>query len=321
MVFCYKFFRHFNFEPESILPCCDIRGIGVPKFSFSGGELDIERYTNHILTIFRNLQTGADYCQGCPELKETPEPLPDSFAVKFEFDTISINHHRYFCNCRCIYCGLWHPNKVAKAQQPYALLPVLKQLDSNGLLAATCTISWGGGEPTILGEFEESSAWAMQAGYFQYVHSNALLFSPALAEVLSAGKGRLNVSLDSFDAASYRRVKGVDGWKAVVSSLEQYMAAVIAPEQIDLKYIIFDATNDTKNIERFFHLCLRLGITQVQYSHNFIEVNHKTLTDKTLLATAFFRVRAKQLGLTATPFYIDPPMLKKVAEYELKFLA
>ena len=321
MLYCHKFFKHFNFEPKSILPCCDIRGVGVPSFPFAGGGLDIESYATHILTVFKELQTGAGYCKGCPELTVMPEALPGSFVATFEFNSISINHHRYFCNCRCIYCDLWHPKNAANAQQPYSLLPTLKQLESNRLLASNCAISWGGGEPTILDEFEEASTWLMEAGYFQYVHTNALQVSPALAKVLSAGKGRINVSLDSFDVASYRRVKGVEGWKAVVASLEQYMDAAIAPGQIDLKYIIFDATNDTKNIERFFHFCLRLGITQVQYSHNYAEVNSKTLSEKTLLATAFFRVRSQQLGLVAEPFYIDPPMLKKIAEYERRFLS
>ena len=107
-------------------------------------------------------------------------------------------------------------------------------------------------------------------------------------EMLARGKGKINVSLDSGDAASYARVKGVNGWDKVVPNLEKYAAHCVDTLQIDLKFIIFEQNNEIAVLEKCFRLCKRLGIKNVQHSFDFREVNSGNVSDKTLLMAAFF---------------------------------
>lgn len=307
-----------NFEPTGIQPCCDVRALGVPSFPFAGGPLRLDEYASHIADVLTRIQAGSELCAGCPELRDDGKATRLPTAATVRIAAISINHHRYFCDCKCSYCDLW---AVSGKTRPHDILPALESLEKQGALAPRCVISWGGGEPGILREFPAACRWGMERGYIQYVHTNALRYSPAIAELLAAGKGLVNISLDSGDAATYRKVKGVDGWDAVMASLETYAAACRAPEQIDLKYIIFDDTNEIAQVEKFFQVCLRFGIRKIQYSLNFKEINRRAVSGKTLIAAAFFKARAAELGLDAESFYIDPPMAARIAAYEAELFA
>lgn len=314
---CGFLHNQINFEPKGIQPCCDVRAVSVPLFPFSGGGVQMDEYARHIADVSRHLQTGARYCAGCPELRDDGKPFTES-PVRLRIAAVSVNHHRYLCNCRCSYCDLW---RAGDKTPPYDVLSALKSLAEQGALAPDCVISWGGGEPSILREFPEACRWGMENKYYQYVHTSALRYSPAIAEMLANGSGLVNISLDSGNAAGYKKVKGVDGWDRVLHSLEQYAEASLVPEQLDLKYIIFEDTNDLPSIEDFFRLCLRFGITKTQYSLNFKEVNARAVSKKTLIAAAFFKTRADQLGLVAESFYIDPPMTAKISAYEAALFA
>ena len=88
-----------------------------------------------------------------------------------------------------------------------------------------------------------------------------------------------------------------------------------------MKYIIFDDTNDVAQVEKFFQVCLRFGIRKVQYSLNFKEINRSAVSAKTLIAAAFFKARATELGLDAESFYIDPSMAARIRAYEAELFA
>ena len=190
MKFCSKLLKEINFEPEYLSPCCQTRNVKIPAFPYAGGEIDLNAYARHIEKILEGIQADAEDCRNCPELVET-DALPGSNG---QFRAVSINMHRYFCNCKCTYCSLWkHPQKGPG----YEVLPGLKSLYEQNALQGNCFVSWGGGEPSILPQFDETSSWVMGKGFFQQIHTNALRFSPAIAEILSENKGRISVSLDN----------------------------------------------------------------------------------------------------------------------------
>ncbi len=195
---------------------------------------------------------------------------------------------------------------VAKKRDSYPILPVLQSLHEQHILHPRCFFSWGGGEPSILGDFDEASLWIKEYGWWQYVHTSCLRFSPAIAALLQGGSGGINVSLDSGSAATYEKVKGLNGFTKVCANLEQYMAGAVSPDNVHLKYIIFEQNNSLDEIRKFFALCSRLGINHVQYSLNFQELNGSGPSQKTLLGAAFFQFRAEQLRMKCTPFFIPP---------------
>ena len=315
MKFCSMLYRDINLEPASVQPCCDVHGCKVPTFPFSGGKLDMQAYTTHVENCVRRLQEKDDHlCEGCPQLGDIPPQALD--GVTPQFRSVSINTHRYLCNCKCVYCNLW---KHRERGIGYPVLPVLKSLYRQNALAPQCFISWGGGEPSILKDFEEASQWATGKGFWQNVHTNALRFSPAIAHLLREHRGEINISLDSGTAETYQKVKGVDGFAAVRQSLARYAEAAAEPKRITLKYIIFEANNSIPEITRFFELCTALGISSVQYSLDFREVNGKGPSPQTLLAAAFFASRAAALGLSCQPFFIPPALQDQITALENRF--
>lgn len=298
MNFCSSLCRDINFEPSFVQPCCDVYGIEIPRFPFSGGKLDIPAYVAHIENVFKHLQTDGDtLCCGCPELQEVSDDMQANLRVLFQ--TVSINMHRHLCNCKCVYCDLWRGKG-----EGYPILPVLQSLQEQRILAPDCYFSWGGGEPSILRDFEDTSIWIREHGWLQYIHTNCLRFSPAIVSLLQDGRGGINISLDSGSAAIYQKVKGIDGFNKVCENLERYAAATTSIKNIHLKYIIFEMNNSAAEIKNFFSICTQLGIINVQYSLNFKEMNKSSPSPKTLLAAAFFHAMAEQLGLNCIPSFI-----------------
>ncbi len=318
MKICNLLFNDLNFEPDALQPCCNIRNTRVPRFTYNGGPVDMAAYRAHIAESLDRLQHDAGLCAGCPEFTEVEEQSLEDPGRYVRFRTVSLNQHRFFCNCRCVYCDLW---QGTHKEQPYDVLPALRSLAEQKALQQNAYFSWGGGEPGILRGFEAACGYIRELGFQQYVHTNALRFSPAVANLLRDRSGRVNISLDSSTAPVYEKIKGLDGQRAVLRTLEQYAKAAAGWDGIDLKYIIFNANNAVAEVEGFLQLCLRFGIQSVHYSLDFREVNAGKVTVKTFLAAAYFKSRAKQLGLRCMPFFIDPKQQAGIDELAAQHFA
>ncbi len=300
MRFCKQLINDINFEPRGIQPCCNTRALRVPSMPYDGGPLDVAAYQNHISEIIQGLQTDSPWCRGCPELEVIDIGSANGVRLDMKFKSVSINMHRHICNCKCVYCDLW-----GKSSSCYQVLPGIQSLHEQGILDPACFISWGGGEPSILGEFEEASDWISRQGYFQYIHTNALIFSPCIERLLRNGAGAINVSLDSGSPEVYFTVKGVDRFGKVVANLEKYAAAANSLKQIHMKYIVFEKNNSTEEIQHFLDLCKRLGVSTVQVSLNFVEVNADAVSRESYVGAKFLLERAEQMGLKPNPFFLD----------------
>lgn len=318
MKICDHLLGKINFEPDYCAqPCCDIRATGVPSFALSGTKISMSEYKTHFDTSLMQLQKQSGLCAGCHELYTADVSLPDLLRKPLIFQNVSINHHRYFCNCRCVYCELW---KRKSPNKPYNVLPYLQSLHTQNALATSCAFSWGGGEPTILKEFDKAAHWIYEQGYLQYIHTNALIRSKAIEALLPGGKTWINVSLDAGTAKTYCEIKGVDKFNTVISTLEHYSTIGAGRNILDLKYIIFEANNTLPEIEAFLQICKRLKIPQVQYSFNFAEVNRKAVSQNSLLAAIFLTGRAKALEIACQPFFISPEYLAKIKACEPHFI-
>ena len=264
-------------------------------------------YGRHIQETLRLLQRG-DVCGNCPEITKI-----DTQGKALEFDvlfrTVSFNMHRWMCNCKCVYCDL-HKQRLPA----YSILPAIESLHSQGLLHRNCFFSWGGGESTLLAEFEEAASLIHGYGFKQYIHTNALRYSDVIAALLAKGAMGVNISLDSGSPETYKSVKGVDGFKRVVASIGEYIAVSADKNNVVIKYIIFAANNSQAEIEKFFSLCQYMGIKNVEFSFDFREVNAGGLSKETLDAAILFVGLANALGIKCTPFFVDGKILAMMKE-------
>jgi len=191
-------------------------------------------------------------------------------------------------------------------------LPAIKSLWQQHALRRDCYFSWGGGEPSILREFEEASRWILGKGFWQYIHTNGLLYSPTIAEILARGKGGVNISLDAATPEIYKAVKGVDGFARVTENLRRYIDAATDSGAVHVKYIIFDLNNDLDTIDVFFELCRGLGVTNVLFSFDFREVNSGGLSDASLGAALWFMQSARILNMHCVPFSVDTKIMRRL---------
>lgn len=158
----------------------------------------------------------------------------------------------------------------------------------------------------ILKEFDEASLWLSNQGVRQHIFTNAIRYSASISHILKSGSGTICVSLDSASSAMYKAVKQVDKFSQVLANIKRYISESNNAFGVYLKYIVFEKNNHVHEIESFLKLCLSLGVSNIELSFNFREVNAQKLSQKTMLAAAFFEKRAASLGLTCEKFFISP---------------
>jgi pyruvate-formate lyase-activating enzyme len=310
MKYCSYLFNDINFMPDAIQPCCDVLALGVPRYPFTGGEMDMQAYNRHIHQTLTDLQTSNKSCAGCQHLQEI---MPcDLSSVTPRFRSVSINMHRNRCNCRCVYCP--QRNEYFNSNDSYDILPPLKSLHEQNALLEGCFFSWGGGESTILKEFEEASMWIahQKQRYWQHVHTSALRFSPAIAELLKNGRGSINVSLDSSSEKTYEAVKGVDGFDRVMKNLGRYIEAAQDKSAVQIKYIFFSTNNNPEEVVNFCMLCYRLGIKKIQFSFDFRDARNNSVSDDSLRAAIMLCRITTGMGITHEPFFIGPDIMARM---------
>jgi sulfatase maturation enzyme AslB (radical SAM superfamily) len=307
MYFCSQFFDGLNFDPVGISPCCPTNNEHVPHFQFSGGTFPFERYQTHILRALKYLQAESRFfCRTCSRGKLQKLKGNDlEIDAPFIFKTILLNQNR-LCNARCTYCDYWKESGGS-----YPILEILKDLHAQNALSPDCNICWGGGEPSILPEFEEANAWLRQQKYQQFVHTNAIHISPAIASMLASEQGSIQVSLDSATPETFYAVKGVKKFDQTIENIKKYVSDSIVSNAVIIKYIILPENSSTMEFMFFFELCSQIGITQIQYSLNFHTVPEIS-TGMAHAAAKFITLAKRFPTITCSPFFVPAHILKKI---------
>ncbi len=307
MNYCDQLHFHMNFLPTCISPCCDVHRAGAPEFPFTGGYVDFEKYTKHIEEVREKIQNPPNaFCTDCSDIYiYSGQEFPP-----MDIRIVSINPHKYYCDCRCVYCHLWnYPEKI----KPYSMYEPLTSLyEQKAINPETTSLHWGGGESTLLKDFEETSRWSLDNGFVQYVHTNGFHLSQSIISFLQEDKGSVNISLDCGDRETYKRVKGVDKWDAVTKHIADYANNAKDTNKVNIKYIIFKENNSLKQIEKFFEFCKKSNVSLVEFSFDFRDIRDKSVTDQSVKAAALFRHLAKVNGMAVEPFFMPMELQEKV---------
>lgn len=159
------------------------------------------------------------------------ENLVDNFARKLTYLRLSVTD---FCNFRCGYClpngytahGGKRPNNELTLPEIATLLQGFAEL-------GTQKIRLTGGEPSIRGDLANiiELANAQQGITTVAVSSNGYKLGKHIQAWQSAGLNQLNLSIDSFDSATFARMTGFD----ILPSLLQDIDTVLATTDIRVK--------------------------------------------------------------------------------------
>ena len=151
------------------------------------------------------------------------------------------------CQCRCEYCYVpkkWvNSKKVTDAYDK--LFSFLELAEQSGMIRDDASWTVATGEITIH-PYKDRIMKLLEQKRVSF-HTNVFIFDEAIAANLHNNiDSRLNFSIDSGTSGSWKKVKGVDNFTAVVSNLEKYCNYAIEKSQILLKYIIIPGINDTE---------------------------------------------------------------------------
>lgn len=216
-----------------------------------------DEFLTGLYDIIRANQTEDGPCVGCRYL--VPTWMPERFVASW-FSEISL-HDFCGCNSHCVYCnGSEYALPVEYvASQDHEVL--FRNLLSSDLIRPEFTnVAWGGGEPTLLGTFDQTVNFLRSNRISETINTSGIRFSPQVEGALKERLAMVRISVDSGTNETYARVKRNSHCDDVWESIERYAAS---QGDLVVKYIIFSMNSDIQEVENFVERCQRAGVNRI----------------------------------------------------------
>lgn len=150
-----------------------------------------------------------------------PQPLTDGFARRLTYLRLSITD---FCNFRCEYCL---PNGYqGKPPQDELSVSEIATLIRAFAQVGTKKVRITGGEPSIRRDLVKIIKTVKNIEGIETVAmtSNGYKLGKHLADWQAAGLNQLNISMDSFDAATFHKMTGFDMLPQLLADMDTLLA-------------------------------------------------------------------------------------------------
>lgn len=200
-------------------------------------------------------------CEGCFNLIHKDWDDNEKYINYIHFN------HWTHCNSDCIYCYTSYDKKNYQKKPHYKVIPILKELFKKKLFHPDGEITFAGGEPTILNEFDDIINILLKNGANRItVHSSGIKYSKGIEKGLKEGKLTVCLSADSGTTETYYKVKRVNSFNKFWQNVKKY--SLVQPKDnkslVETKYIIIPNLNDNKEeIEKWFSLNINYGINSI----------------------------------------------------------
>lgn len=210
--------------------------------NYHGEKIDWEKFFK-IKNDYRNIQKSGktvDGCVGCIFLEEKEWEQSDYI------DNIIFDHFTK-CNCACKYCYTDEDKKKYNTLKTYNIYPIIKDMFDKKIIRRGGAIGFGGGEPTILPEFDKLINLFLKNGFSNMrVPSSGIKYSKVIEKGISTGQLSVVISIDSSSRETYKQIKQVDKFDLVCKNLKKYSKAQRYSYNVISKYIIIPNINDNK---------------------------------------------------------------------------
>ena len=234
-------------------------------------------------------------CIGCPFLKE------DKWDNENYINNLYISHWTN-CNSKCIYCYATNNPKDFKVDKLYNVLPYVKDMFEKGILRPGGIISFGGGEPTLLDEFEDLVTFFLDNYFWGIrVHTSGIKYSPALARAINEIRGYVVVSVDSGSKETFEKIKQVPCYDKVRETIREYalQTTFLGRYLVSAKYIIIPGINDSiEEIEKWMIANYNAGLytTVLDIEENWYLKNKDNIPKHIFDLIKYAEKKAKQLN-------------------------
>jgi cyclic pyranopterin phosphate synthase len=141
------------------------------------------------------------------------------------------------CNLRCIYChaeGEVAPGSLLSAEEIAGIMQVAAEYEFR-------SVKFTGGEPLLRRDLLEIIR-AVPEGMESSLTTNGTLLAGKAGDLKSAGLKRVNVSLDSLDPETYRKITGCELLGDVIRGIEAAVSAGLTP--VKLNMVVLSGINE-----------------------------------------------------------------------------
>lgn len=164
------------------------------------------------------------------------ETLKDSYGRPVTNLRISLTSR---CNLSCIYChaeGEKNPESEMSADEIIAIMETAAKFGIK-------SIKFTGGEPLIRRDILDIVR-AVPPGVESSITTNGILLADMAADLKAAGLRRVNVSLDSLNPETYKKITGSDRLGEVLAGIDAAIKAGLTPVKINT--VILAGINDSE---------------------------------------------------------------------------
>lgn len=143
------------------------------------------------------------------------------------------------CNLSCIYChreGEQSPQEQIPAEEIAEILRVAAKFEIR-------SVKFTGGEPLLRQDLLEIVR-SVPAGMESSLTTNGTLLADLAYGLREAGLRRVNVSLDSLNPETYKKITGIDRLSDVFAGIDAALDAGLTP--IKLNMVVLEGINDTE---------------------------------------------------------------------------
>ena len=151
------------------------------------------------------------------------------------------------CNLSCIYChaeGEKNPDTDMSTEEIIGIMNVAAKFGIR-------SIKFTGGEPLIRPDILDIIQ-AVPKGIESSITTNGVLLAGMAEGLKKAGLRRVNVSLDSLNPGTYKRITGCDRLGDVLAGIDAALMAGLTP--VKLNMVVLSGINDNE-IDDFLSIC------------------------------------------------------------------
>lgn len=244
---CPNLLHGINICKDTICDCCVERNEGAYGHPFimqiqKDENLDLDKLFSLKRKFFAEKIANPSKCKGCLYLRDDLDfSNDDDYISCINFD------HWNLCNSKCIYCG----EERNGGDFYFNVLPLIQNLFNEKKFEVGGEITFQGGEPTLLPEFEELLTLFLNKGVKIRIHSSGIKYSKTIETGISKGLVTLCVSPDTGIERTYKKIKRNLHFNDVWNNLKNY-ASFDEANFVQAKMIIVPHYNDDiKEIDAF----------------------------------------------------------------------
>ena len=263
---------------------------------YHGTKIDWDKFFE-IKRKYREIQKSGgtvDGCRGCVFLEER-EWLQEDYIDSIIFD------HFTKCNCACKYCYTEEDKKGYNSLKTYNIYPIIKDMFDKKIIRRNGAIGFGGGEPTILPEFDKLINLFLKNGFTNIrVPSSGIKYSRMIEKGIKTGQLSVVISIDSSSRETYKNIKQLDKFNTVSKNLKRYAKAQKNSYNVISKYIIIPYVNDTKEeIDNWlkFNKENKIEIIVIDIENSWLNKYRKQEPDKNIIdLIKYVMQKSKEMG-------------------------